>query len=197
MEEKVQLNVRVSSNSPDPTPANNVATSLQKIVKAKVPRPPSKREQENAEPVSEALLSRLYDPVAGRVVRNKWHLVNSNPNLWIYVNNFSSALPIGTYDEQGSMSATMWIWETAHSRTIRFELENTLKNSGSGGLFSNDLRKTKKYSVPDTSASWYGSFSKQWTIGANWANLDRLYMRGTWKWIRAGHHRNKKYEAAL
>lgn len=183
--DKVSLNVRVSSSTPDPHPGDNTASDRQRIHKADVPPPPTKKQRQHARGSGEATEVTLH---ARR--ENPWIQVNRKYNLWVRGTNVVYDVPdYASGDLQGAYSATMWSWEGGHSRVVRFEMKNELVKYEYGLGLGENLSKTGKCPVADDGRNSSCHFSKQWIIEASDADA---HMRGTWKFIRAGLSRNVK-----
>ena len=102
---------------------------------------------------------------------------------------------INRYEIQGAVGATMWAWEGGDSKVVRFELTNTLTND-QPGIHWHDLSKTGTNEPSTRPVNTYTWYTKQWTISAA-DSQDGLYMKGKFKFIRSGLHRNKTYTYRL
>ncbi len=187
MAEKVRVAVRVESETPDPARGNNEVVDLQRIGEPKAPAPPSARDRARALRHGEAEGQAALAQALSQRRDARWFQVSSKYNLWAKTTNVTYHDPnISRGELQGAYTATMWSWEGGHSRTIRFEMKNTLMKYSGLDLGAN-LSKTGKTDVADDARNSSASFSKQWAIEADDADA---FMKGTWKFVRKGRSKN-------
>ncbi|CAN5294362.1 hypothetical protein BH09ACT10_BH09ACT10_26170 [soil metagenome] len=188
---KTRLAIKVSSSTKDTKPSNNDDSDYQLIRQAVAPKAPKLTKAKTA---SGTRL--VYKPQDTRTSWD-WRPVGDDQKVWVKVDNYRCFPGNSIYDEQGSISATMWGYESKNSRVIRFELTNTLRPVATSGFNFKDLRDTYKSSIPDDSQSFQAKFPKMWTF-APAVNRDFKYqIIGKWKFIRKGLSRNKTYNSEI